>query len=401
MKQLPCLLIFLLASISSYSQIAFEPGYFIDNQGKRTACEIRNADWKNNPSEFTYRVASQAETVRMDITRIASFGFDNGVKYERHTVDLDRSTDDLNALLNNSQPVFNKEQLFLKVLTLGHATLFYYEDNNLRRFFYRVLDSEINPLIYKRYLKSSAVVGKNMAFRQQLWNDLKCEGISQTQIDRLQYKKDQLVHFFNTYNQCKDPSLEIAQSKASNFEFHLALRPGVNLNSLEIKNSLSNFRNTDFGSNIGIRLGVEFEAKFPFNNGKWSLFFEPTYQTYTAEAQSIPTNFIPPTSSEVDYKSFELPLGIRHYMFLNNKSRIFLNAAFVYDTSLGSKIAFGNGSELDIESLTNWAFGIGYKYGERLALEFRYTTNRELLREFVSWESRFGGYSLILGYSIF
>ncbi len=381
MKNLLPALLFSLIYFSNYSRITFQPGYFIDNKGERTNCLIKNTDWKNNPSSFTYKLTESSRSLKTSIEGVREFGIEGEAKYVRYTIPIDRSSDDLNALGNAKQPVFKTERLFLKSLIEGNAVLYYYEDNNLRRFFFTVDGSAVQQLVYKRYHKSPGIVGQNMRFRQQLWNHLKCTGITRSQTDRLAYKKEPLIRFFHTFNSCRNPSAAALKKNNEKLEFNLVLRPGLNLNSLLIENSSSVFRNTDFGQNPGIRIGGEFLALLPFNKNKWGLFFEPTFQSYSSSSETTPTGFSPTTMANVDYKSFELPMGLRHYMFLNKSSKLFLNAAFVFDKGLGSKINFDNGSELEIESLTNWALGAGYSYANKLTLEFRYNTNRELLRQ--------------------
>lgn len=59
------LLFFCFIKISS-AQIAYEPGYFIDNQGEKTTCLIRDRGWKNNPSSITYRLSGDAPEITLE-----------------------------------------------------------------------------------------------------------------------------------------------------------------------------------------------------------------------------------------------------------------------------------------------------------------------------------------------
>jgi len=45
-----------LITSSSFSQINFEKGYFIDNLGAKTDCYIKNIDWNLNPDTFDYKL---------------------------------------------------------------------------------------------------------------------------------------------------------------------------------------------------------------------------------------------------------------------------------------------------------------------------------------------------------
>ena len=53
-KQLLILLIF-ISTFNSYAQTSFEKGYFINNEGQKTDCLIKNIDWKDNPTEIKFK----------------------------------------------------------------------------------------------------------------------------------------------------------------------------------------------------------------------------------------------------------------------------------------------------------------------------------------------------------
>ena len=94
--------------------------------------------------------------------------------------------------------------------------------------------------------------------------------------------------------------------------------------------------------------------------------------------------------ANVDYSSIEFPVGLRHYLFLSNNSKVFINASYIFDLSSKSSIEFtrNDGSNLDsieIETRSNLAIGIGYKQNDRYSLEVRYQTNREILRNYLFW----------------
>jgi len=55
MKKLFTFLLMLTACFT-YSQINYEAGYFIDNNGKKTECLIKNVAWKNSPLNFEYKL---------------------------------------------------------------------------------------------------------------------------------------------------------------------------------------------------------------------------------------------------------------------------------------------------------------------------------------------------------
>lgn len=388
------LLTFFLSS-SSYSQITFEKGYYINNSGHRIKGFIKNADWKNNPSEFEYKQALDSEQKKINIKEAQEFGVYDVLKYKRYTLDIDRSSENLDRLSTSKDPVFNKEQLFLKVLIEGTTGLFLYEDGDLKRYFFKSNEQDIEQLIFKSYLLSDNKIRTNNKYKKQLWSMPKCPDISLKNIRSVGYTKDELIQFFETYNNCHHSEFINYEKKPTRDLFNLSIRPGLNRSILSINNSTPNYRDTDFNPEISFRIGLETEFLLSFNKNKWAIILEPTFQYYKTRKESLGHEL------EVDYKSIELPLGIRHYLFLNEDSKLFINGLYVFDWNLNSIITVENGGDLEIRTKNSLAFGIGYNYKKYYSIELRYQTPRDVLNSYVTWHSNYNTISIILGYSIF
>ncbi|WP_273566931.1 hypothetical protein [Maribacter halichondriae] len=206
MKNLSFVVVALLFFTNINAQINFEPAYFINNTDVKTDCFIRNVDWKNNPTSFEYKLGKDDDSRIASLSDIKEFKVNNESRYVRAKVRMNRATDNNNALDTNKDIVFKEEEVFLKTLSEGDALLYYFEDNNLRKFFYQVDNSNIEPLIYKRYRKSLTEIASINTFRQQLWNELKCDEISRNFVNSVNYKIDDLIDIFEKYNECKDPT---------------------------------------------------------------------------------------------------------------------------------------------------------------------------------------------------
>ena len=134
-------LLFLLLTVlgfSSYAQISFEKGYYIDNNDQRIDCLIKNIDWKNNPTEFEYKLSENSTPEKATITSVKEFGVVSISKYIRSTVNIDRSIDNVNSVIlisKEKNPVYKEEELFLKVLLEGKASLYLFEMGNSKNFF--------------------------------------------------------------------------------------------------------------------------------------------------------------------------------------------------------------------------------------------------------------------------
>jgi len=406
MKKRILFLLITILSLNCYSQISFQKGYYIDNTNQKINCLIKNIDWKNNPTEFEYKLSENSESKKTTIKTIKEFGIDNISKYVRSSVNIDRSSENIKNLSNDKNPIFKKEDLFLKVLVEGKATLYQYIDRNLRRYFYNNENSNIEQLIFKSYITENNI-GTNNRFRQQLFVDLKCPNYKTSKIENIEYKKNSLVRFFTEYNKCHNSELINFESEQKGDFFNLTIRPRLNSSSLTIQNSVSNSRDTDFENKIGFGFGLEAEFILPFNKNKWAIAIEPTYQSFKSQKTTNVNNISGGVLIANDYySSVEFPVGLRNYFYLNKNSKIFINASYIFDLSSKSSIEFtrndgSNLNSLEIETRNNLAMGIGYKQNDRYSLEIRYQTNREILGNYLSWNSEYKTLSIIFGYSLF
>ncbi|OEK09291.1 hypothetical protein A8C32_11245 [Flavivirga aquatica] len=392
MKNLFTFLLLVMSSISSYSQIVFEKGYYINNANQKNDCLIKNIEWYNNPTEFEYKLSEDSRIIKKTIDNVKEFGITNDFRYVRCLVDMDRSSTKISEMSRNRLPEFKKEKLFLKTLITGKADLFLYKEQNLIRFFYSLEEGDLKQLVYKEYRNSQNIIVENIGFQQELLNNLICESISKRDIEYLKYQVKDLVSLFKKYNECGNSEITNYQKKVKNGDFfNLTLKAGINNSSLFIKNSSNIGSEVDFQNKISFRTGVEVEFIFKFNKNKWSVIVEPNYQSYKSEKR------VRNRDVKVDYKYIQLPIGIRYYMFFNKNSKLFLNGALATNFNLNSTV--GN---LDVESVNNnLNLGLGYKYKNKYSLELIYATESNLLEKYVYWNSDYNNVSVVFGYTIF
>lgn len=404
------LILLLTVSLNALAQIKFENGYFINEANQKTECLIKNIDWKSSPTEFEYQLASDAEIKKESIKNIREFGVYNSAKFIRETVDIDRSSVNIQDLSRERNPIFKQETLFLRVLVEGGYNLYEYSDGNLRRFFYSSKDKKIEQLVYKQYMalhrynyKPALVQAtKNNYYQQQLLNDMKCETITLKTVENVDYKRGDLMNFFKEYNQCNNSAPTYFEKKPKRNVFDLTIRPRMNYSSLSISDKPVQKFKTQFDSELEFGIGVEMEFYLPYNKNKWSVIVEPTYHTYTTEKITTKkSNYV----AKVDYNSIEVPFGLRHYFYLNDDSKLFVNATYSYSFRLGSSITFTRDDNrateyLELDPNKNFAFGAGYKYNDKFSVELRYNS-RHVLDNYLEWKSNYNSTSLIIGYTIF
>ena len=397
-KRALILLIFhFCVSTSLVAQIDFKQAYFIDNSGEKIECLIKDVEWKSNPTSFEYKLSDDAKVQIAKIDNVEMFQIGNSGKYLRKTLDVDR-WDVFSPVTSQKHPSYKSETLFLKELTNGVAKLYSYTDGSYTAYFFQVDNSEIAQLIRKDYIGEDRD-GKekrftNNLYKRQLNADLICDDISVNDAKNLAYYEQQLLKFFRKYNKCKGQISDIEQKKQA--IIHLAIRPGIVLNSYEVTNKVNDMYSFDFGAKTQLRIGVEAELILPFNKNKWSLFLEPVYSSFKAEGGG--TEY----TSEVNYKVIDFQMGIRHYMFLSSKSSIFLNTGIVYAVNISDKeySPIRYTITLPYEPTPQIVLGVGIKK-EKLSAEVRYLGTQNLMATQTVWESKFTSLAFVVGYEIF
>lgn len=401
-------LFFLLGlSFNAYSQVVFEEGYFINNANEKIECLIKNIDWYNNPTGFIYKLSENNRGQEISISNIKEFSVGGNVKYVRAKVDIDRSSDELSKLSSSRAPSFKQEVLFLRELLSGNASLYAYQDGRLKRFFFKTDQQEkIIQLVFKSYKNKKGYVVNNVGYRQQLFNELKCNKITLHTVENLEYRIKDLTNFFIKYNECLGVDFERVEKKKRKDLFNLTPRLGINSGALTIdrESSFASQRTyIGYDREQSLRVGIETEFVLGFNKNKWAIIIEPTYEYYKTEIE------VGVQKSKVDYTYFKLPAGVRHYMFLNNQSKIFVNAGFSLNFPINKEIEVSLNREFDaarsweihINKTSDIYLGLGYKYNDKFLAEFRYTTGGALLNDYQNWDADYKVMSFILGYTIF
>jgi hypothetical protein len=406
----------LIAFLFMYSfinaQISFEKGYFISNNGTRTQCFIKNLDWSNNPTDFRYKInINDTEYKTETAATIREFGIENGSTYEKAKVKIDQSNNSLERITTSKNPIWQEDTIFLKVLVTGDATLYYYVNENFARFFYKTKSQPIEQLVYKEYLalnenNGTKTILENNYYKQQLLINVKSENITDSEIKRLTYKKDPLMKYFLKYNNINADEIKKTLNSTNKTIYHLKITPGISLASLLINSAESSgFKNAQYDTKVIFKFGIEGELVLPINKNKWSLFINPSYQKYsdsqeygvvTGVNDGLEFNY----PSEVEYSSFQLPIGVRHYFFLNDKSKIFIDGAYVVDIN-GRFTLTSKPINLNSNTGGNFALGLGYNFKNKISFEIRYNANKNTLNTYNSFAGEYKTTDFIFGYSFF
>ena len=393
-------LLFLLLTFftAAFSQIRFEKGYIINNKDEKSEVLIKNEDWSLNPTNFIYKNSEDGSELTAKIENVKEFGVYNFSKYVRFTGPIDQSRDDLQDLGSEKNPKWLEQTVFLQQLAEGKRSLYSYNNSKILRFFYEDGDTKITQLIYKRYLgENSSNIYINNEFRSQLANSFAGD-VDGDKFDNLPYKAQSLTNLFKKYN-LSDSVLKSDSEKSS---FNLYLKPGISFNSAKFQISGGSNLDTNFESKLSPRFGLQLEFILPTRRNKWSVFVEPTYQTYKQESKNAGLS-----PAMIEYSSIELPIGVRYYMFLNKDAKLFLEGFVnVADFQIGENyITYqipGTSAEktYELQSQVTIGGGIGFSYKNKYSVSARYSA-KDLGRKYVFFKIPYNSFSISAAYNIF
>lgn len=395
MKKLLPFFLLLITSVS-YTQIKYEPGYFISNNDTKTECLIKNVATYNNPTSFEYKLNESSDVVIGKIKDVKEFAVGEGYHYRRFETNVDQSSNVPGKLSYVKDPEWKKETIFLKLIFKGDVTLYHYENANIPRYFISSGNHETaEQLVYKEYMtrETGSSIFPNNLYRRQLFVALKSPNLEQSDFEKLKYNKESLLKIFLKYNNQEGKTFTNLDEKQNKSKINLKINAGIGLSNLNIKDFFGTFDYNSSGT--AIRVGAEFEVILPFGQKKWSLFIEPNFQSFSDEG-TADLKFGPDLVLKTDYKMIQLPAGIRHYFFID-KSKIFLDAGLNMNLPMSSSIT-SSGNNKRIENSVNFFGGLGFNY-DRYSIEARYNFGYNLISENESWETKYTSFGIIASYN--
>jgi hypothetical protein len=267
----------------------------------------------------------------------------------------------------------------------GKNSLYRYENGEFpERYFYKSNNSEIKQLVYKKYFEDNqSDLYLNESFKKQLFSNVKCD-TKDLKIETLTYNDGDLMDYFKSVNECQGDTNTKEISKRGKGEIYF--KAVVNMSSSDINLNFETGNvagNYDMGRKINFGFGFEIEVVLPFNNKNWSVFTEPTYNSYSSTIEIYkPTYTFPNYETSIKYNYIQVPIGLRRNIYFKNTSKMYLNT--------GLNIQIANNSNLNIlnrgnttnnfnlnGTRYNFLIGVGYQY-KKVVFELRQYTNSNL-----------------------
>lgn len=417
MKKHYFLFLIFFTTFTGFSQITFEKGYIIDQSNKSIPVFIRYSELAVHPSQISYRHTPDGEIITAGPSTIKEFGVGENYKYVSKTVQIDESSQSLKNISQNRNPSFVENRVFLKTLLQGKYNLLAY-NGKYQGYFIEKPDGNIEALIYKKYSTGDNIIRKNNRYKQQLLNLLPCKDITVERLMKVNYTSQDLTKILQKYHQCSGEDFKIYKVKREG-DLNLMAKAGVNFTNFGMEKDIYNTVD-DFNYEIDPRIGLEIEYILPMVNRKIAVYMEPSFSMYKSDQEIIvPVKQQSASNPDgpggykamvnMEYYTFDIPLGLRFYMYLNKETntKIFFNGGASINVVLNSSTIENrkNGQNEDFDFNQSWEpgifSGVGIRFREKLSIETRYFPVRPLTDN--------GGYKLhqnhsfaiVAGYTIF
>lgn len=408
MKNLILTLLF-LASLNVCSQNKWENGKIEFEDGAILECQIKNENWSDNPESIKYINQNGIESTA-GLTALKSFEILNTIKYIKAAVDVETSSQNLNELTATREAFFENKITLLKVLIDGKADLFVYENKGRTRYFYRVDENTIKPLIFKSYLHNNTHIMTNKDFVYQLNTEVSC-GDSKLAVNKINYREKDLIKYFEKYNECSNSTIT-KYTPNNKAELNINLFAGLSLIKSKFESEPDYYINNSNSNVTTFRFGSQFELMLPVRKRNLSVFAELSYLSLsTSYVEYAQPNFTSNTSLKIN--KIDFLLGSKYYFFLNEKSSIYFEGYY--------SIASVNAGENELVSILNvegdpeplrtliieaknvgyLGFGAGFKYNKKISLGLRINTAQNSIEYNKNFDQKNSEINLIAAYTIF
>ncbi len=396
--RLTLLLAFLLFTTLVRAQSEFEPGYLVTSEGERKAVEIYNYDWSDNPTSFRYRTSADS-VFRAEIGEVREFGLDDGrFRYLRATVPIDQSEDQDWELSTSETPEYREQTVFLEWLVDGEADLLYWQDDDLRRFFFRVGPEPIQPLISRRY-RQGQLIFEQTTYRGQLRSEVNCD-INDRELRVLAYSRKNLTAYFRGYNACRGVDFVVASRQPEGRRVSVNLRAGGSYSGgrMLLSNGIGGHVTKTIEYTPAPRLGLEVEMMLPFLNNRWAVIGEMYYRRLTTNSSMESREKV-----AIHLRSVNFPVGVRRYLHLGGGKAIFVSAGGMLQFPTRSFITSYNGSGARSFN-ASWNFGVqaaaGLQFNDRLKVEAQFHHDQDVLQDYIYYSTYLRGISLLASYRV-
>lgn len=311
------ILLGILCFQTTFAQENYISGEIIIQKGDTLSGFIDYRNWKKNPDKIRFKEEPDQKSIVYTPTDITAFHVEDEI-YISGIVNSEISPHKTDKL--HEDPTIHTEidTTFLQTLFKGDKHLYHYKAPGGKDNFYIEQDSNLELLIYKRYVKAQRNkygIAKNKKYLRQLAGYLNdCPSIH-SQLENTEYKRKSLEKLYEYYYECSQSDI-VFQKKREKISTEIGALAGMSLSSLAFNSSFKTvLKDVDWKKSANFSAGMFFDVILPRNQGKWSINNELMFTSYNVSGQ-FEENF----DNEDDYSIGTIEMGFS-YLKLNNMVR--------------------------------------------------------------------------------
>ena len=385
------------ASVSVFGQAEMKPGYVIKANGAREECQIRDDDWRTNPTRFRYALQSNpSDILTGTIEDVKEFAIAS-VRYIRAEVSYDNSSDIVGQISETKAPLYEKRTVFLKELVSGSPALYQYTEATKDAFYYSTDGLSFVPLVHKQYKLDFYNVAENNTYRNQLNALLPSEVVKGAGLESLPYTAKALSALFEKANGTHQPAAEIEVDGVKK----PAAKPGLyvvgsaGLSSATLYSYKVDILEPDYEplktpASPLFSFGIEFEYPLPFRANKMAIAMETSYFHYS-------TKLVEGRDGFANINALRIPFSFRYYIFLQEKTRLYADFFAGLDIPVGTTIFINQNYMDEIHPALLYGAGAGCSM-RNFRLGIKYTANGNYLSRSLRYDIVAPTWSIVVAY---
>ncbi len=381
-----------------FSQNRFEPGYYINNDEEKISCLIESKEWANWPNDF-FNASVNGVVKQIPVRDIKEFGIDDKLKFITRDVLIEKSSDFVDKLDNIRDLDFKNEKVLLKVIVEGDLSLYLYLKDNIKKFFIKSAQGEIEQLKYKRYkdpvFESQMKVKAVVEYKKQLEYNLKC---SSHNFEAIKYELFDLKKYVLAQNECSNTPLKFVSKRTFKPRFVITPSVGLIISNLDVYRS-----ETEFNLNAtSPSFGIDVDYLIPTISNEIEINLKAQYSTFDVK-EDVEFQFSSIREVEIQYSEVLIGIGGGYRFYLNNNNSISLGGGFNYPILLEDTRYLETGSSLDLNGKEAKPFpslsaGVNFN---KIKFRAHYLFKRNIMEGVNSFKIDLSRISVTIGYEVF
>ncbi len=268
------------------AQKNFIPGVIYESNNDSVAGFINFVDWELNPKIITFKKDQQAPEQSFNATQIKGFRVKE-YRYIASIAGVDKTPHHLTEehLLVENKNYQVTDTIFLKVVYLGVANLYYLKDADFKPHYYievqpeGLIELSNRIVLVKNKHEDNQYAKKSDKYKKELnyYLGKDCPEIKKL-ADAANYDEASFVKVLKVYNSCKTPTIGTAINQGNTIKTNqFGFLAGLSKNYL-----FSQYHFTDKNTGKAITpkftpinslvLGIQFNHTLPFHKGSWNIY---------------------------------------------------------------------------------------------------------------------------------